>query len=42
MDGKFTGTFYYFAGVTATAAFFPPTAAVLGIAQLAIADPTAR
>ncbi|GMI13668.1 hypothetical protein TrLO_g8576 [Triparma laevis f. longispina] len=41
MDGKFTGTFYYFAGVTATAYFFPPTAAVLGIAQLAIADPTA-
>ena len=41
MDGKFTGTFYYFAGVTATALLFPPPAAVLGIAQLAIADPTA-
>ncbi|GMH63298.1 hypothetical protein TrST_g6360 [Triparma strigata] len=41
MDGKFTGTFYYFAGVTVTAYLFPPSAAVLGIAQLAIADPTA-
>lgn len=41
MDGKFTGVFYYFAGVTLTAALFPPQAAVLGIAQLAIADPMA-
>ena len=41
MNGKMSGTFYYFAGVTLTAALFPPTAAVLGIAQLAIADPTA-
>jgi len=41
MDGKFTGTFYYFAGVTLTALLFPPPAAVMGIAQLAIADPSA-
>jgi len=41
MDGKFTGTFYYFAGITITALLFPPNAAVLGMCQLALADPSA-
>lgn len=41
MEGKFTGSFYFFTGVTLTAYLFPPTAATLGICQLAIADPTA-
>jgi dolichol kinase len=41
MDGKFTGSFYFFTGVTLTAAFFPTSSATLGIVQLAIADPTA-
>ena len=41
MDGKFTGSFYYFLGVTVTAALYPTSCATLGICQLAIADPTA-
>lgn len=41
MEGKFTGSFYYFAGVYATARLFPRTAATLGICQLALADPSA-
>lgn len=41
MDGKFTGSFYYFLGVTLTAALYPTSCATLGICQLAIADPTA-
>jgi dolichol kinase len=41
MEGKFTGSFYFFLGVTATAYLYPRTAATLGIAQLAIADPSA-
>ena len=41
MEGKFTGSFYYFLGVTMTAYLFPKSAASLGIAQLAIADPSA-
>ena len=41
MEGKFTGSFYYFFGVTMTAWLFPRSAASFGIAQLAIADPTA-
>ena len=41
MEGKFTGSFYYFAGVTATAYLYPQTAATLGILQLALADPSA-
>ena len=41
MEGKFTGSFYYFLGVTTTAALFPRTAASLGMAQLALADPSA-
>mmetsp|Transcript_9563 Transcript_9563/g.27269 ORF Transcript_9563/g.27269 Transcript_9563/m.27269 type:complete len:287 (-) Transcript_9563:198-1058(-) len=41
MDGKFTGSFYYFLGVTTTAALYPKSCATLGILQLAIADPTA-
>jgi dolichol kinase len=41
MDGKFTGSLYYFTGVTLTAACFSKSAATLGILQLAIADPTA-
>ena len=41
MEGKFTGSFYYFFGVTMTAYLFPKSAASLGIAQLAIADPSA-
>jgi len=41
MEGKFTGSFYYFAGVTITAALFPKSSATLGIMQLALADPSA-
>mmetsp|Transcript_3961 Transcript_3961/g.9072 ORF Transcript_3961/g.9072 Transcript_3961/m.9072 type:complete len:430 (+) Transcript_3961:107-1396(+) len=41
MEGKFTGSFYYFFGVTMTAYLFPRTPAILGISQLAIADPSA-
>eukprot|EP00533_Pseudo-nitzschia_delicatissima_P007083 CAMPEP_0116103110 /NCGR_PEP_ID=MMETSP0327-20121206/13710_1 /TAXON_ID=44447 /ORGANISM="Pseudo-nitzschia delicatissima, Strain B596" /LENGTH=402 /DNA_ID=CAMNT_0003595199 /DNA_START=59 /DNA_END=1267 /DNA_ORIENTATION=- len=41
MDGKFTGSFYYFSGVTLTSYMFPNPCATLGICQLAIADPTA-
>ena len=41
MEGKFTGSFYYFAGVTATAYLYPKTAATLGRLQLALADPSA-
>eukprot|EP00555_Chaetoceros_dichaeta_P005051 CAMPEP_0198264848 /NCGR_PEP_ID=MMETSP1447-20131203/18074_1 /TAXON_ID=420782 /ORGANISM="Chaetoceros dichaeta, Strain CCMP1751" /LENGTH=422 /DNA_ID=CAMNT_0043953977 /DNA_START=148 /DNA_END=1416 /DNA_ORIENTATION=+ len=41
MEGKFTGSFYYFLGVTITAASFPTTCATLGICQLALADPSA-
>jgi len=41
MDGKFTGSFYYFLGVTVTSAVCPTSCATLGICQLAIADPTA-
>merc|ERR1712183_1261353 len=41
MDGKFTGSLYYFAGVTATSYLYPTPCATLGIMQLAIADPTA-
>ena len=41
MEGKFTGSFYYFLGVTTTAHFFPGTPATLGIIQLALADPSA-
>ncbi|KAL7472726.1 hypothetical protein ACHAXS_014040 [Conticribra weissflogii] len=41
MEGKFTGSFYYFAGVTATSYLFPRTAATMGICQLALADPSA-
>ena len=41
MEGKFTGSFYYFLGVTLTSACFPQTCASLGICQLALADPSA-
>jgi dolichol kinase len=41
MEGKFTGSFYYFAGVYVTAKLFPRTAATMGILQLALADPSA-
>jgi dolichol kinase len=41
MEGKFTGSFYFFTGVTVTAALFDPNAATLGICQLALADPSA-
>jgi dolichol kinase len=41
MDGKFTGSFYYFLGVTLTSVLYPQACATLGICQLAIADPTA-
>lgn len=41
MEGKFTGSFYYFAGVTASSYLYPKTAATLGICQLALADPSA-
>ena len=39
MEGKFTGSFYYFAGVTMNAMLYPRTAGTLGIIQLALADP---
>eukprot|EP00590_Aulacoseira_subarctica_P009884 CAMPEP_0172414542 /NCGR_PEP_ID=MMETSP1064-20121228/1195_1 /TAXON_ID=202472 /ORGANISM="Aulacoseira subarctica , Strain CCAP 1002/5" /LENGTH=373 /DNA_ID=CAMNT_0013151263 /DNA_START=332 /DNA_END=1453 /DNA_ORIENTATION=- len=41
MQGKFTGSFYYFLGITACAYAFPTNAATLGICQLALADPSA-
>lgn len=41
MEGKFTGSFYYFLGVTVTSTLFTPTCASLGIIQLALADPSA-
>jgi len=41
MEGKFTGSLYYFLGVTCTSYLFPKTAATMGIFQLAIADPSA-
>jgi dolichol kinase len=41
MEGKFTGSFYYFAGVYITARLYPKTAATMGILQLALADPSA-
>ena len=41
MDGKFTGSLYYFSGVLLTSYLFPKHCATLGICQLAIADPTA-
>lgn len=41
MSGRLTGSFYYFAGVTLTAKMFDRVPAILGIVQLAIADPTA-
>ena len=41
MEGKFTGSLYYFTGVTITAALFPQSCASLGICQLALADPSA-
>ena len=41
MDGKMSGSFYYFLGVTISAAFFPTSCASLGICQLALADPSA-
>lgn len=39
--GKFTGSFYYFLGVTVTSSLFPTSCATLGICQLALADPSA-
>eukprot|EP00551_Chaetoceros_affinis_P004792 CAMPEP_0203662476 /NCGR_PEP_ID=MMETSP0090-20130426/431_1 /ASSEMBLY_ACC=CAM_ASM_001088 /TAXON_ID=426623 /ORGANISM="Chaetoceros affinis, Strain CCMP159" /LENGTH=524 /DNA_ID=CAMNT_0050525267 /DNA_START=653 /DNA_END=2227 /DNA_ORIENTATION=- len=41
MEGKFTGSFYYFLGVTLTSYLFPQSCASLGICQLALADPSA-
>jgi dolichol kinase len=41
LQGKFTGSFYFFAGVTLSAAMYSRTAATMGILQLAIADPMA-
>lgn len=41
MEGKFTGSFYFFTGVTVSAACFDRNCATLGIAQLALADPSA-
>jgi dolichol kinase len=40
-EGKFTGSFYFFTGVTLTSMFFEKHAATLGISQLALADPSA-
>ena len=39
--GKFTGSFYYFLGVTLSSYLFPTSCASLGICQLALADPSA-
>lgn len=43
MEGKFTGSFYFFTGVTLTAWQHAanPVAATLGMCQLALADPSA-
>ena len=41
MSGRFTGVFYYFAGVTLTAKLFSRLPSILGTMQLAIADPVA-
>ncbi len=41
MEGKFTGSFYYFLGVTISSYLFPTSCASLGICQLALADPSA-
>jgi len=41
MEGGFTGSFYYFAGVAVSARLFPKTAGTMGICQLALADPSA-
>jgi dolichol kinase len=41
MEGKFTGSFYFFTGVTLTSWLFDSTSATLGICQLALADPSA-
>jgi len=41
MDGKFTGSFYFFTGVTLTSFLYPKNCATLGICQLALADPSA-
>lgn len=41
MEGKFTGSFYFFFGVTVTAALYPKSCATMGICQLALADPSA-
>jgi dolichol kinase len=41
MEGKFTGSFYFFFGVTVTAALYPKTCATMGMWQLALADPSA-
>ena len=41
MEGKYTGGFYYFLGITLTSYLYPTTCASLGIMQLAIADPSA-
>mmetsp|Transcript_36996 Transcript_36996/g.44579 ORF Transcript_36996/g.44579 Transcript_36996/m.44579 type:complete len:426 (+) Transcript_36996:103-1380(+) len=41
MEGKFTGSLYYFVGVTATSISFSKSAATLAIIQLALGDPSA-
>ena len=41
MEGKFTGSFYYFLGVLLNSIYFPKSCASLGICQLALADPSA-
>jgi len=41
IEGGFTGSFYYFAGVAVSARLFPKTAGTMGICQLALADPSA-
>jgi dolichol kinase len=41
MEGKFTGSFYYFVGVTFTSMLYSKPCATLGIIQLALADPAA-
>ena len=41
MEGRFTGSLYYFSGVLLSSYVYPKPCATLGIIQLAVADPTA-
>lgn len=41
MDGKFTGSFYFFCGVATVSKVYSKSSATLAILQLAVADPMA-